>query len=88
MSKNKAKGQVEKVEQTTEVDEMGDKASVTLGVFFDKAINKYVQVKLMFDPDTDKCVILSKKTLTHNRLRAIMQTSTVDLVKILTQELE
>jgi len=42
----------------------------------------------MFDPDTDKCVVLSKKNLTHNRLRAIMQTSTVDLVKILTQELE
>jgi len=88
VSKNKAKGQVEKAEETNEVDSMGEKASVTLGLFFDKAVNKYVQVKLMFDPDTDKCVVLSKKNLTHNRLRAIMQTSTVDLVKILTQELE
>jgi hypothetical protein len=70
------------------VEEMGNNAFTTLGLYFDKKTSKYVQVKLKFDPDTEKCVVLANKPLTGQKQLSIMKTATIDLVKIFDRELK
>jgi hypothetical protein len=88
MTREKVKKDVTKDDASSEVESMGDKSFITLGVYFDKKVNKYVQVKLMHDPESQKTVTLSTKTLTANRNLAIMSSCTIDLVKLMSNELE